>query len=137
MIEINYSDTEHKNYVIGKDFPISDPRTGIIGYFLNKSSVVIFRQLKEEYAIGELIGKTEDENLLIRPNRWLTDLSVLEIKQKNKNGVLANSKEIFCRPLGSVYIPVTRQELFNVLIKFKMRCSGFSIDCYKTLGWLY
>uniref|UniRef100_A0A2U9IGP8 Uncharacterized protein n=2 Tax=Acidianus brierleyi TaxID=41673 RepID=A0A2U9IGP8_9CREN len=135
-VGINYSDTENKSYLIGKDFPISDPRTGIIGYFLNKNAVVIFTQLKEESAIGELIGKTENENLLIRPNRWFTDLSVLEIKEKNKDNILAESKEIFCRPLGSAYIPVTRQELFNVLIKFKMRSSGFSIDCYKTLGWL-
>ncbi len=133
-IDINYSDEQ--NYVIGKNFPLPDPRTGILGYVLNKNTAVIFNKLEENMAVGTLIGKTYNENFLIRPNRWLSDISVLEIAGKKENNIMANSNEIFCRPLGSVYIPVTRQELFDILIKFKMRSSGFSLDCYKILGWL-
>ncbi|ARM74779.1 hypothetical protein [Acidianus manzaensis] len=125
-------------YIIGKDFPIPDPRTGIIGNILRKNKVVIFRKIKENEGIGELIGgKYDGEKLLIRPNRWLSDLSVINIKRnENNNKIISDVRELFCRPLGSAYIPVTEDELFSVLIKFNMRAGGFPKDCYKVLGWL-
>lgn len=131
----NVSISGHGSYVIGKDFPIPDPRTGIIGYLLKKNTAVIFNLLKENEGIGKIFGEYKAEELLIRPNRWFSDLSILTVKKADDEFISADIKELFCRPLGSVYIPVTEDELFKVLIKFNMRASGFSENCYKYLGW--
>lgn len=125
------------NYVIGKDFPVPDPRTGIIGHFLNKPTAVIFKIMRENEGIGKIIGKYNSEELLIRPNRWFSDLSIVTVKDFDENFISADIRELFCRPLGSTYIPVTEDELFKVLIKFNMRSSGFPEECYDKLGWKF
>ncbi|AWR96299.1 hypothetical protein DFR86_01230 [Acidianus sulfidivorans JP7] len=124
------------NYIIGKDYPVSDPRTGIIGNLLNKNTAVIFIKMKENEGVGKVIGKYGGEKLLVRPNKWFSDLAIVYVKKSEDSFITTNVKELFCRPLGSTFIPVTEDELFKVLIKFNMRSSGFPQDCYKILDWI-
>lgn len=70
------------NFVLGKDFPVSDERTGILGYMVNKKAVVIFKKSNGDYIEGRIIGKLDgDEEYLVRPNKWLTDLVVFKARQ--------------------------------------------------------
>ncbi|WP_287690386.1 hypothetical protein [Metallosphaera javensis (ex Sakai et al. 2022)] len=121
-------------FVIGRDFPITDPRTGVLAYFLKKTTFVQFKYQKEVLSVGEVNGTIRDEEYLIRPNRWMTDMAVVKIKEAEKDQVTVNSRELFCRPLGSVFVPVNRKEMFDVLIGLRMRSSHFSLDCIKHLG---
>lgn len=123
------------NYMIGKNFPVPDPRTGIVGYLLNKNTAVIFTLSRENEGVGKVFGKYNGEELLIRPTRWFSDLSVISVKKFDGEFISVDLGELFCRPLGSTYIPVTEDELFKILIRFNMRSGGFPEECYRKLRW--
>ncbi|MCY0862372.1 hypothetical protein [Metallosphaera sedula] len=121
-------------FIIGRDFPITDPRTGVLAYFLKKTTYVQFKYQKETLSVGEVNGEIRDEEYLIRPNKWMTDMAVVRIKEVEKREVTVNSWELFCRPLGSVFVPVNKREMFNVMIGLKMRSGHFPLDCMKYFG---
>ncbi|QKR00621.1 hypothetical protein GWK48_09715 [Metallosphaera tengchongensis] len=130
---------ESKNgdsYVIGIDFPIPDPRTGVLGYILNKRTYIVMDRYEEKVSSGKVVGELGGETYLVRPNRWMTDLVTLRIQGMEAGKVLVNSNELFCRPLGSYFIPVNREEVFKILISLRMRNSQFSLDCLKFIGEL-
>lgn len=76
-------------------------------------------------SVGEVNGEIRDEEYLIRPNKWMTDMAVVKIKEVEKGQVTVDSWELFCRPLGSVFVPVNKREMFDVMIGLKMRSSHF------------
>ncbi|AWS00405.1 hypothetical protein [Metallosphaera hakonensis] len=120
-------------YLIGRDFPIEDPRTGLLGFLLGKTSYVTFVRQEEEVSIGSINGGLKDEEYLIRPTKWMTDMTVVKIKERRRNEIVVNSWELFCRPLGSVFMPVTKGEIFDVIMKLKMRSSHYPLECLKCL----
>lgn len=118
------------DFVLGKDFPVSDERTGILGYLVNKKAVVIFGKSNGDYIEGKIVGKLDgDEEYLVRPNKWLTDLVVFKATFK-KGKAIVDKKLLFCRPLGSVFLPLNRRDVYNVLLKLKIRSSGYPVECY-------
>ncbi|BDC17123.1 hypothetical protein [Acidianus sp. HS-5] len=121
-----YSD----EFVLGKDFPITDERTGILGYLTNRKSAVIFNKLNGDYIEGYVVGKLKgDEEYLARPNKWLTDLLVFKANIE-KGKAIAEKKFLFCRPLGAVFLPLNRKDIYTILLKLKIRSSGYPAECY-------
>lgn len=124
------TDFDWEGYLIGRDFPLPDPRTGLIGAILNKTSVVTFHTYGEKLSTGTLYGALGDEEYLVRPNRWMTDVTVVKIREVRGDQVTVLSRELLCRPLGSSFVPLNRQEIFNLLLGLRMRCAGLPPDCY-------
>ncbi len=118
------------NFVLGKDFPITDERTGILGYLTNKKAVVIFNKMNGDYIEGNIIGELEgDEEYLARPNRWLTDMLVFKTEIE-KGKAIVEKKFLFCRPLGSAFLPLNKKDVYTILLKIKIRSSGYPVECY-------
>ncbi|MFP3217329.1 MAG: hypothetical protein RXQ99_01830 [Acidianus sp.] len=65
-----------------------------MGYLVNKKAVVIFDKSNGDYIEGKIVGKLDgDEEYLVRPNKWLTDLVVFKatFKKKARQLLIRNS----------------------------------------------